>query len=117
MMTSMTARVPTAHASLYLQKLCKHWSHKLQVSFTPKAGHVPFGEGRALDLTADAEGLSLTVNAANAETAQRFTSVVFDHLKRMAITIRWNSRCGRRSQPDGASRNKQRALLVVRVRD
>ena len=27
------ATVPTAHASRYLQQLCKHWSHKLPVEF------------------------------------------------------------------------------------
>src|SRR6185437_8958296 len=37
-----TVRVPTTHASRYLQQLCKHWAHKLDVSFTPEAGHVVF---------------------------------------------------------------------------
>lgn len=30
------ARIPTASASKYLQQLCKHWSHKFQVEFTPE---------------------------------------------------------------------------------
>ena len=29
-----TAAVPTAHASRYLQQLCKHWQHNLEVTFT-----------------------------------------------------------------------------------
>ena len=29
-----TAVVPTASASRYLQQLCKHWQHNLQVEFT-----------------------------------------------------------------------------------
>ena len=41
-MFETTARVPTANGSRYLQQLCKHWSHKLNVEFTPEAGTVVF---------------------------------------------------------------------------
>ena len=43
-MTSLSAEalVPTAHASRYLQQLCKHWEHNLQVEFTPENGTVIF---------------------------------------------------------------------------
>jgi uncharacterized protein len=37
-----TARVPTAHASRYLQQLCKHWQHNLQVDYTADHGTVIF---------------------------------------------------------------------------
>ncbi|TNE60907.1 MAG: DUF2218 domain-containing protein [Alphaproteobacteria bacterium] len=37
-----TAHVPTPNASKYLQQLCKHWQHNLQVEFTPDAGTVVF---------------------------------------------------------------------------
>lgn len=37
-----TARIPTAHGSRYLQKLCKHWRHDLTVAFTPLQGEVVF---------------------------------------------------------------------------
>ena len=42
MTVSATAAVPTAHASKYLQQLCKHWQHNLQVEFTPEHGTVTF---------------------------------------------------------------------------
>ena len=32
-------RVPTTHASRYLQQLCKHWSHNLAVEFDEAPGH------------------------------------------------------------------------------
>ncbi|MFC7610607.1 DUF2218 domain-containing protein [Teichococcus aestuarii] len=36
------ATVPTAHASRYLQQLCKHWSHNLAVEFTADEGKIVF---------------------------------------------------------------------------
>ncbi len=37
-----TVRVPTAHASRYLQQLCKHWAHNLAVTFDESRGTVTF---------------------------------------------------------------------------
>lgn len=37
-----TARVPTTHASKYLQQVCKHWEHNLQVEFDAQAGRIVF---------------------------------------------------------------------------
>ena len=42
MTTRSEVQVPTAHASRYLQQLCKHWSHNLAVDFTPDKGTVTF---------------------------------------------------------------------------
>ena len=36
------ATIPTVSASRYLQQLCKHWSHKFAVNFTPQHGTIPF---------------------------------------------------------------------------
>lgn len=36
------AKVPTAHGSRYLQQLCKHWSHNLDVEFDDRHGKVTF---------------------------------------------------------------------------
>ena len=41
-MSSDEASVPTAHASKYLQQLCKHWSHNLRVEFDASHGTVVF---------------------------------------------------------------------------
>ena len=44
-----TANVPTAHASKYLQQLCKHWQHNLAVEFTPeRAGTYEFTCGMSM---------------------------------------------------------------------
>jgi len=35
---SSIADVPTAHASKYLQQLCKYWQHNLEVAFDAERG-------------------------------------------------------------------------------
>ncbi|TIT63197.1 MAG: DUF2218 domain-containing protein, partial [Mesorhizobium sp.] len=37
-MPTSHANVTTAHASRYLQQLCKHWAHKFPVEFDPNHG-------------------------------------------------------------------------------
>ena len=47
--------VPTAHASRYLQQLCKHWSHNLVVDFDQAHGTVTFPrKARGADWPGDA---------------------------------------------------------------
>ncbi len=79
------ARIATASASRYLQQLCKHWSHKFAVEFTPEKGHIPFADGRACDLVATADTLTLRAEAADDEALSRTERVVIDHLKRFAF--------------------------------
>lgn len=55
MTLSAQARVPTTHASKYLQQLCKHWGHKLEVTFTPDQGRIVFpATARGADWPSDA---------------------------------------------------------------
>ena len=52
---SATARTPTAHASKYLQQLCKHWQHNLAVEFDAAHGTVVFPrDARGADWPGDA---------------------------------------------------------------
>ncbi len=82
-MSVATARVSTAHASRYLQQLCKHWGHKYEVDFTPENGRIQMSAG-TLILDADAEGLGLqlTTEPGNLE---RMEGVVAEHLQRFAF--------------------------------
>jgi uncharacterized protein len=82
-MSVAVARVPTAHASRYLQQLCKHWSHKYPVEFTPQNGRIEMSAG-VLILDADAEGLGLQLTAAP-EDVERMEGVVAAHLQRFAF--------------------------------
>ena len=54
-MASETARVPTGNGSRYLQQLCKHWSHKLDVRLEGDTGVVRFPDAVAT-MAAGADG-------------------------------------------------------------
>jgi hypothetical protein len=82
-MSVAVTRVPTAHASRYLQQLCKHWSHKFPVEFTPENGRIEMSAG-VLILDADPEGLGLQLST-EPDNLERMQGVVADHLKRFAF--------------------------------
>lgn len=83
-MPSATARVPTTSGSKYVQQLCKHWSHKLDVEFTAERGVVRFPEAVAT-MTAGDDALTVTVSAERAEEVERMKDVVAKHLDRFAF--------------------------------
>ncbi len=91
---SSTARVPTDSASKYLQQLCKHWQHNLQVEFTPENGTVIFPkDARGADFPGDAvvtfnaveDGLDLRIDASSEEQLQGLKGAVERHLDRFAF--------------------------------
>jgi uncharacterized protein len=84
-MLSSEARIETQAASKYLQQLCKHWSHKFAVEFTPEQGRIPFPDGRSCELAAADAALTIRVTAADPATLDRTKIVVIDHLKRFAF--------------------------------
>ncbi len=81
-MITANTRVPTAHASRYLQQLAKHWSHKFPVEFTPQNGRIALGDS-VLIMDADPEGLGLSLTAP--EDLERMQGVVERHLERFAF--------------------------------
>jgi uncharacterized protein len=81
-MAKSRAVVETEHASRYLQQLCKHWSHKFAVEFSPTEGRIDLGEGRVVDLRADDASLTVEVEAAE---LPRMEQVVVDHIVRFAF--------------------------------
>jgi hypothetical protein len=84
-MPASQAVIATASASKYLQQLCKHWSHKFVVEFSPEHGTIPFDETRLCTLDASPERLALRITAADEPTLERMQGVVIDHLKRFAF--------------------------------
>lgn len=90
-MTSHTATLTTARASTYLQQLCKHFGHKVEVEFTPTDGRVTLPMG-VCTLHADETALALTVSG-EAENLARMEQVIGDHLARFAFresfTLDW----------------------------
>lgn len=91
---SATALVPTDSASRYLQQLCKHWSHNLQVEFTPENGTVIFPkDARGASHPGDAVvtfnvaegGLETRVDASAPEQLEGLKGAVARHLDRFAF--------------------------------
>lgn len=78
------ARVPTVSGSKYLQQLCKHWSHKLDVEFSERQGVVRFPAATAT-MQADEEGLEVAIEAQDAETLEQMKGVLAVHLDRFAF--------------------------------
>jgi hypothetical protein len=84
-MPASNARVVTSNASRYLQQVCKHWSHKFAVQFTPERGRVPFAEDRVCSFVAEPQALVVHLEAPDEGTLVRLQGVVADHVKRFAF--------------------------------
>ena len=83
-MYTQTGHFPTSHASKYLQQLCKHFAHKVEVTFDTERGEVAFPFGRA-ELRATDDALHATVCAQEAEVLVRARAVIDSHLKTFAF--------------------------------
>ncbi|MBV2143827.1 DUF2218 domain-containing protein [Falsochrobactrum sp. TDYN1] len=83
-MPQSTAIVPTAHASRYLQQLCKHWAHKFTTEFTPEHGHIDLGENRIVILKVEPEQLVVEVDAPD-DALPQMEGVVASHIVRFAF--------------------------------
>jgi len=80
----VTAIVPTVNASKYIQQLCKHWSHKLEVEFSEQKGVVRFPDAVVV-LEARSDDLSVTIDAHEKAIVERLEGVVASHLDRFAF--------------------------------
>lgn len=83
-MFTSNAKITTERASGYLQQLCKHFGHKIEVQFDPQAGLInfPFGQCK---LAADQDVLDLTVSAETQSDLTKACRVVGSHLERFAF--------------------------------
>ena len=84
-MSVSVARVPTGSASRYLQQLAKHWSHKMEVSFSAEEGNIAFPNGSVLAMKADSDSLDLVLTVPEGEDEGRMREVVASHLDRFAF--------------------------------
>jgi hypothetical protein len=83
-MAKAIAVVPTENGWKYLQQLCKHWSHKLEVELGERSGIVRFPEAVAT-MSADDKALTVEVEADSDEVLERMKGVVSSHLDRFAF--------------------------------
>lgn len=97
MQAEMTDRgqFPTEHASRYLQQLCKHFNHKIEVQFDETSGTAQFPFGPAT-LTATQDELIVDLTAETEEGLERGRGAIDSHLKTFAFregftTMNWAS--------------------------
>jgi hypothetical protein len=83
-MSIATAIVPTANAGKYMQQLCKHWNHKLEVDLSEQRGVVKFPSAVAT-FDARADALQVTIKGEEGEAVERMKAVVASHLDRFAF--------------------------------
>lgn len=82
-MTESRLQLCTPKGSQYLQQLCKHFSHKVPVTFSPSEGRVtlPFG---ACEMAASETELRVIVHG-SADDVARLERFLGDHLARFAF--------------------------------
>jgi hypothetical protein len=94
MTSTSTAHVPTQSGSRYLQQLAKHWSHSLNVEFTPEHSRIVFpkdsrgatwADDAVVTMDAKVETLDVTINASSPEHLEQLKGVVARHLDRFAF--------------------------------
>lgn len=78
------ASVPTANAAKYMQQLCKHWSHKLDVDLSEQRGVVKFPAAIAT-FEPGTDALMVTIESEEGEAVERMKGVVASHLDRFAF--------------------------------
>jgi hypothetical protein len=83
-MAKAIAVVPTESGWKYVQQLCKHWAHKLEVDLTEQKGVVKFAEATAV-MTSDAQALTVEIEATSPDVLERMKGVVSSHLDRFAF--------------------------------
>lgn len=83
-MPASQARITTELASRYLQQLCKHFAHKLPVTFGPERGRIEFSIG-VCELRAVPGVLTMHAEAADATALKQLEDVVARHLERFAF--------------------------------
>ena len=94
MSISSSTTIKTQKASGYLQQLCKHFSHKIEVKFDGQDGWIEFAFGRA-ELRADENVLTMVANSQNSENLDKLKKVLASRLERFAfresLKIKWEN--------------------------
>ena len=80
-MPTAKASVPTANAAKYVQQLCKHWSHRLEVDLSDRKGVVKFPTAVAT-LDAGEDALLVTIEGGPHGIAWTHSAEVNDALLR-----------------------------------
>ncbi|MAC77073.1 MAG: 2,4-dihydroxyhept-2-ene-1,7-dioic acid aldolase [Rhodobacteraceae bacterium] len=74
----------TPAAGRYLQQLCKHFAHKVEVRFDDTRGEAALPPGPAV-MAATPERLEIVISAADAEGLELARGIIDSHLVRFAF--------------------------------
>lgn len=83
-MLTSDAYFSTPNGAKYLQQLCKHFAHKVDVEYNDTEARAALPPGPA-QLRTDAQGLSVTVSAQDEQGLKVAQYIIDDHLKRFAF--------------------------------
>ncbi|HLR26953.1 MAG TPA: DUF2218 domain-containing protein [Fodinibius sp.] len=82
-MFTSTISLSTKDASRFIKRLCKHFSHKVEVEFDESSGHVNFPLGECNMEAAD-NTLQFDIKAANEEDLEKIQHVISSHSDQFA---------------------------------
>ena len=83
MTLTASAHVSTATPARYITRLCKHFAHRVTVSYDELQGRIEFDLGLGL-LRAEGDGLTLAVESQTPEGLERLKEIVGNHFVRVA---------------------------------
>lgn len=83
-MLEAAAYMRTENGRKYLVQLCKHFAHKIDVSYCETYGECQFALGAAV-LDADGRGLRMAVTAADEDGLVQTQAIIESHLGRFAF--------------------------------
>lgn len=90
-----TGVFPTQHASKYLQQLCKHFAHKVEVDYDDTTGKAALPPGPA-ELHATDSDLTVHITGKDDEALKVARYIIDSHLERFAFrenfeTMDWHA--------------------------
>lgn len=83
-MLEAAAYLETANGRKYLVQLCKHFAHKIEVSYSESHGECRFACGSSA-MEADEKGLRVVVRAGDEDGLAQTQSIIESHLLRFAF--------------------------------
>lgn len=86
-MITSTTEITTAKADAYVQQMCKHFAHKVDVTEVGDAHVVRFGFGTG-ELRAADDRIVLSAHAEDRPQLERIETVLGSHLERFAFRER-----------------------------
>ncbi len=83
-MTATNATIPTSYVKKYMTQICKHWSHKFEVSLDEQNGSADL-PGGLVRFVAKEDSLEVELTPKEPTNLPRMKDVVADHLNRFAF--------------------------------